>query len=396
MITTDNETIKQFSNELTDNILNYWIRKVYDPQRQTFFGLIDANENAHPDAPQGVVMMTRILWTFSAAYKELPNAVYQKMADEAFRILTHHFWDDENGGVFWEVTPDGKPTNTSKQFYAQAFAIYAFAEYSRTFNNKEARQLAVTLFHLLEKYAFDPKNGGYLEASAANWKDPAPDFITPPGKDVRKSMNTHLHVLEAYTNLYRICHQEDVREKIVHVLDLFTKHIINPQNHHFHMFFDMEWNAKTTAISYGHDIEGSWLLWEAAEVIHDEKIMAELRPLVIKMAEAVGRKALDPKGGLYNESDGDHWDKEFHWWPQAEAVVGFYNAWQLTGDVRFKTWSDQAWSFIRQYVVDSKNGEWFGLLNPDYTVRPMAKVSPWKCPYHNGRMCLEMMRRTEL
>ena len=396
MMTTDNQTGRQFRDELTDNILNYWARKVYDPQRQTFFGLIDANEKAHPDAPQGVVMMTRILWTYSAAYKELPNAVYQKMADEAFRILTHNFWDDENGGVYWEVSPTGTPTNTSKQFYAQAFAIYAFAEYARIFDNKEARQLAVTLFHLLEKHAFDAKYGGYLEASAANWKDAAPDFITPAGKDVRKSMNTHLHVLEAYTNLYRICHQEDVREKIIHVLDMFTKYIINPKNHHFHMFFDLEWNPKTTAISYGHDIEGSWLLWEAAEVIHDEKIMESLRPVVVKMAEAVGNEALDPKGGLYNESDGDHWDKDFHWWPQAEAVVGFYNAWQLTGDARFKTWSGNAWNFIRQYVIDPKNGEWFGLLNPDYTVRPMAKVSPWKCPYHNGRMCLEMMRRTSV
>lgn len=393
MMTTDNKTIKEFQDELTDNILNYWARKVYDPQRQTFIGLIDANEKAHPDAPLGVVMMTRILWTFSAAYKELPNAVYQKMADEAFRILSADFWDDENGGVYWEVSPSGKPTNTSKQFYAQAFAIYALAEYSRIFDNKEARQLAVTLFHLLETHAFDAENGGYLEASAANWKDAAPDFITPAGKDVKKSMNTHLHVLEAYTNLYRICHQEDVREKIVHVLDMFTKHIINHENHHFQMFFDKEWNVKTTAISYGHDIEGSWLLWEAAEVIHDQKIMEALQPVVIRMAEAVGKEAVDPKGGLYNESDGDHWDKDFHWWPQAEAVVGFYNAWQLTGDARFKTWSDNAWTFIQQYVSDPKNGEWFGLLKPDYTVSPMAKVSPWKCPYHNGRMCLEMMRR---
>lgn len=211
---------------------------------------------------------------------------------------------------------------------------------------------------------------------------------------MNKSMNTHLHILEAYTNLYRIWPQPEVREKIVHLLDMFTKHIINPENHHFHLFFDTDWSVQSTPISYGHDIEGTWLLWEAAETIHDVKLMESLKPTLLAMAYAVGNEAVDKSGGLYNESDGDHWDKTFHWWPQSEAVVGFYNAWQITGDKKFYKWMKSAWKFIRKYQVDKQEGEWHSAIKPDLTVQPLPKVSAWKCPYHNGRMCLEMIRRT--
>jgi mannobiose 2-epimerase len=387
---------KEFSNELTDNILNYWIKKVYDPRRKTFIGVIDENEKPDPEAPLGVVLIARILWTFSAAYHLYPTAIYKKMADEAWEILTNIFWDNENGGVYWSVSPSGKPVNDSKQFYAQSFALYAMAEYSRIFDLKNPKQLAVSLFHLIEKYALDPVYGGYFEARTKNWQSVARDFITPQNNtEIKKSMNTHLHIMEAYTNLFRICPQEDVGNQIVSILKIFNKYIINAQNHHFHMFFDAEWNAKTTAISYGHDIEGTWLLHEAAEVIQQKEIMEKIEPLILKMAEAVGNEALDRSGGLYNESDAEHWDRNFHWWPQAEAVVGFFNAYQLTNDKKFLTWSEDAWKFIRKYQIDYKHGEWFGMITPEYAVSPMDKVSAWKCPYHNARMCMEMIRRTE-
>jgi cellobiose epimerase len=249
---------KEFSDELTDNILNYWIKKGYDPHRKTFIGVIDENEKPDPEAPLGVVLISRILWTFSAAYPFYPTAIYKKMADEAWQILSTFFWDNEYGGVYWSVSPSGKPVNDSKQFYAQAFALYAMAEYSRIFDLKNPKQLAVSLFHLIEKNALDPVHGGYFEARTKNWESVAPDFITPQNQpEIKKSMNTHLHILEAYTNLYRICGEEDVKDRIISNLDIFSRIIINTQNHHFHMFFDTEWNVKTTAISYGHDIEGT-------------------------------------------------------------------------------------------------------------------------------------------
>jgi cellobiose epimerase len=387
---------KEFENELTDNILNYWIKKVYDPRRKTFYGVIDQNEKPDPDAALGVVMITRILWTFSAAYRHYPTAIYKKMADEAWNILTELFWDDKNGGVYWTVFPSGQPENDSKQIYAQAFALYAMSEYARIFDLRNPKQLAVTLFHLIEEHALDPEQGGYWEARSRNWETTAPDFITPSGNDeITKSMNTHLHILEAYSNLFRVCPEVEVENKIVSVLNIFTNYIINSQNYHFHMFFDDGWKALTTAISYGHDIEGTWLLHEAAEVIHKKVVTEKIEPVVLKMAEAVGNEALDSSGGLCNESDGGHWDRNFHWWVEAEAVVGFFNAYQLTGEQKFLNRSENAWKFIQKYQIDHKNGEWFGLITPGYTVRPMAKVSPWKCPYHNGRMCMEMIRRLE-
>lgn len=387
---------KEFENELTDNILNYWVKRVYDPQRKNFFGMIDRNEVPHPEAAHGVVLISRILWTFSAAYQLYPTAVYQKIADEAYHILTGNFWDKEFGGVYWSVKPDGEVEDSSKQFYAQSFAIYGLSEYARTFNHKQSKELAVSLYMLMERYAFDPEFGGYFEANAANWTDPSRDYITPAGDNTKKSMNTHLHVLEAYTNLFRIYPDEGLKNKIIHILDMFTRHIINPQNHHFHLFFEADWSVQSKAISYGHDIEGSWLLWEAAEVIHDKQLLEKLKPVLVNMAYAVGNAAIDQSGGLYNESEGDHWDKNFHWWPQSEAVVGFYNAWQLIGDQQFLKWSIGTWEFIKKYQVDQVNGEWHSLITPDLKASPAAKVSPWKCPYHNGRMCMEMIRRIGL
>lgn len=384
---------KQFENELTDNILNYWTKRVYDPKQERFLGYIGPDEQADPDAPLGVVLVSRILWTFSSVYALYPTAIYRKMADEAYRTLTELFWDNGNGGVYWLVKPEGEPSDSSKQFYGQAFALYAFAEYARIFNHAPSRQLAVSLFHLIEGYGFDSQFGGYFEAMTTDWSAKSADYITPKGDRMNKSMNTHLHILEAYTNLYRVSPEDDLKDKIAGLLEIFTTKIINPANHHFHMFFDYDWSVQSTAISYGHDIEGSWLLWEAAEVLGDRHLAESLKPLVIRMAEAVAEQAVDPEGGLYNESDQDHWDKNFHWWPQSEAVVGFYNAWQLTGNEQFRAKAEKAWSFIRKYQVDQVNGEWFGWITPQYTVRPMARVSAWKCPYHNGRMCMEMIRR---
>ncbi|HRV90383.1 MAG TPA: AGE family epimerase/isomerase [Prolixibacteraceae bacterium] len=384
---------KQFSDELTDNILNYWVTRVYDPRRKMFYGQIGHDEQADPEAPLGCVMVSRIIWTFAAAWHHFPTVLYRNMADEAWRILESHFHDKQHGGYFWEVKPDGTPVDDSKQFYAQSFVIYALAEYARVFDHSASRAKALELFRLLEKHAFDPVNGGYFEAASRDWQGPARDYITPVGERMKKSMNTHLHVLEAYTNLYRIAPREEIGQRIALLLEIFMRHIINPENHHFHMFFDTDWSVQYTAISYGHDIEGTWLLHEAAVVLGDHALMEKLLPMITAMAAAVGREAIDPSGGLYNEADKGHIDKDFHWWPQAEAVVGFWNAWQLTGEKQFRKWSEEAWKFIRKYQRDGQHGDWHWLITPDLKVKPMDKVSPWKCPYHNGRMCMEMMHR---
>ncbi len=384
---------KEFSNELTDNILNYWVKKVYDPERRMFTGFIDHYGMADPDAPLGVVLISRIIWTFSRAYTFFPTAIYRKIADEAYRILTGYFMDRQNGGVYWEVLPSGVPANSSKQSYGQAFAIFALAEYALVFGSEQAGNMAFELVNQLESHARDKDHSGYYEAYSENWENRAPDFITPPGRSMVKSMNTHLHILEAYANLYRFIPDNNIREKICRILDLFIRHIINPETHHFNMFFGNDWNVLTKTISFGHDIEGSWLLEEASRIIRDRE--EELKPLLTAMAYATANEATDKKGGLYNEKGEGRWDRDFHWWPQAEAVVGFFNAFRMTGDSRFLKLSRNVWEFIRKFQIDHVNGEWFWLVSPEYKVKPMPRVSPWKCPYHNGRMCMEMISRLE-
>jgi mannobiose 2-epimerase len=317
------------------------------------------------------------------------------MADEAFRILMESFWDKENGGIFWSVKPDGTPVDTKKQFYAEAFFIYALSEYHRVFHDEKSKELAVSMFKLMEKYALDKEFGGYFEACTANWQPTDDQRLSPKDMDVKKSMNTHLHILEAYTNLYRIWKDETLREQLHRLIRIFLDKIINPKTYHFHLFFDADWTVRSEIDSYGHDIEGSWLLCEAAEVLGDEKILHEVKEVALRMVEVTQREGLDKSGGLYYEKDGDNLKKQYDWWPQAETVVGFFNAWQLTGNKSYLNQSEKTWEFIKKHVVDHKNGEWFSAVSPDLKPLPNDKVNGWKAPYHNSRMCMEMVRRIE-
>lgn len=386
---------KQFENELTDNILNYWVKNVYDPNRSIFYGRIANNGEKFPDAFLSAVLVTRIMWTFAAAYHHYPTALYRKMADEAFRILMDTFWDEENEGIYWSVNPDGSVVDSKKQFYAEAFFIYALAEYNRVFGDERSQQLAVTMFKLMEKYALDEENGGYFEACTANWQPTEDQRLSPQDMDVKKSMNTHLHILEAYTNLYRIWKDEKLKKQLHKLVRIFLDKIISAKTFHFHLFFDADWTVKSEIDSYGHDIEGSWLLFEAAEVLGDEKLMEEVKQVALKMVEVTQKEGLDKSGGLYYEKEGENLNKQYDWWPQAETVVGFFNAWQLTGNESYLRQTEKTWKFIQKYIIDHKNGEWFRGVSPELKTLSGDKVSGWKAPYHNSRMCMEMIRRID-
>ncbi len=386
---------KEFDNELTDNILNYWVKKVYDPSRNTFYGRIDFNEKKYPDAFLSAVFTTRVMWTFSAGCRFYPTVIYKKMADEAYRILMNSFWDEQNGGIYWSVNPNGTPVDRKKQFYAEAFFIYALSEYNMAFKDEKALDVAKTMFGLMEKHAYDPVYGGYIEAKTADWQDTDDQRLSPKDMDVKKSMNSHLHILEAYTNLYRAWKDEKLKKQLHGLIRVFLDKIINHDTWHFHLFFEADWTVKSDIDSYGHDIEGSWLLREAAEVYGDKELLEEVEHVAIKMAEVAAREGLDKSGGMYYEKDGEHLNAQFDWWPQAEAVVGFFNAWELTGDKKFLELSQNSWDFIQKYTIDKKDGEWFASVSPELEVVQTDKVNGWKAPYHNGRMCMEMMRRIE-
>lgn len=386
---------KQFENELTDNILNYWIREVYDPDRKTFFGRISNDNTKSEDASLSAVFITRIMWTFSSAYRVYPTALHKKMADEAFRIIQESFWDKENGGIYWSVFPDGRPEDTKKQFYAEAFFIYALSEYYLAFQDEKAKQLAVSMFMIMEKYAYDTEYGGYIEAYTADWQRTTDQRLSPKDLDVEKSMNTHLHILEAYTNLFRMYDDKQLENKLEHLIRIFLDKILDEETGHLILFFDENWKVRSEIDSYGHDIEATWLLCEAAEVLGKKELLHEVEEVAVKMAKVAANEGLADHGGMYYEKEGDHLQEQFDWWPQAEAVVGFFNAWQLTKDNFYLETALQSWQFIQDYVIDKENGEWFWGLDKNLKVLPGDKVSPWKAPYHNARMCFEMIRRIE-
>ena len=394
----------QFRKELTENILPFWMRHTVDREHGGFYGAVSCDLNVDKEAPRAAVINARILWTFSAAYRLLGNPEYREMADHAYAYILDKFWDKQYGGVYWLLDGLGNPISDRKQIYAQAFAIYGLAEYYRATGKAESLERAQQLFRLIEAKSRDKVYGGYLEACGRDWG--ALDDLRLSAKDLNcpKSMNTHLHVMEAYTNLLRAWKDPELAARQKALLEVTMDHIVDGSTGHFRMFFDQQWNSLTDHISFGHDIEGSWLIFEAAEVLGDPELFARARRLAVEMAFAVYEQGLDKDGSLFYEanSKGVFIDPNKHWWAQAEAVVGFYNAWQLSRDVRFLEASRRAWEYIEEKVVDKVHGEWHAKLTPQgvpFTEKEdpsdACLVGPWKCPYHNSRVCFEMMERLE-
>jgi mannobiose 2-epimerase len=378
-----------------ENILNYWIANTVDAQYGGFVGRIDDTERVHHQAPKGSVLNARILWSFSAAYQTKPNEAYLKMAERAFQFIKDHFIDQQFGGVYWSVDYLSNPLDTKKQVYAIAFTIYALSEFYSASQNEEARQLAIELYHLLIAQSFDAKKTGYLEAFTRDWQSIDDLRLSAKDANEKKTMNTHLHVLEAYANLYKIWPDEGLKQQLTILLHNFLDHIIDPQSHHLILFFDEDWNRRSDTVSYGHDIEASWLLLEAAEIIGDKQLINQLKKTAVEIAD-VASEGLDSDGGLWYEHEpaDNQVIKQKHWWVQAEAIVGFFNAWQVSGDPKYLDTAIQNWEFIKQHILDRQNGEWVWGVDAHGRLMPGEdKVGIWKCPYHNSRACIELIKR---
>lgn len=388
--------IQEIKEEL-DNILRYWMTFTTDEANGGFVGRIDHENHVYADSPKGSVLNARILWTFSAAYNATGNQEYLKIANKAYNYITEFFIDKEYDGVFWSVDYKGFPLDTKKQIYAIAFVLYAFCEYYRSTENEAVKNTAIRLYHVIQQYSYDKAKGGYFEAFTRNWSPMEDIRLSAKDANEKKTMNTHLHILEAYTNLFRIWPSPELALHQRDLVNDFLLYIINPETGHLNLFFDENWNVKGDIISYGHDIEASWLLLEAAEVLKDDDLIGRCKSVAVTMADAVV-EGLDKDGGLWYEYEPSelHLVKQKHWWPQAEAMVGWVNAWQVSKDEKYLQYAFHNWQFVKQFILDKKNGEWFWGVKEDKSImKEEDKVGIWKCPYHNSRACLEIIKRLE-
>jgi mannobiose 2-epimerase len=417
---------QEMQDVLQQNILRFWLDKMQDRENGGFYGRIDGSGQLHPDAEKGAILNARILWTFSAAYRVLGIEEYLDAATCAKDYIIDYFIDKEYGGVYWSVDSKGRPLDTKKQFYAIGFAIYGMSEYARATGDREALECALQLFDCIEEHALDREYNGYIEACTRDWGKIADMRLSELDANFPKSQNTHLHIIEPYANLFR-CLKEfqakttcdyvsvigsvlpieiavpqetfiRVEAALRNIISIFTDHILNPETHHLDLFFEMDWTRGAGHLeSYGHDIECSWLIHEAALVLDNKQVLDKVEPVVRMVAEA-SEKGLRPDGSMIHEANltTGHVDDDLHWWVQAENVVGWFNIYQHFGDKEALSRADQCWTYIKDQLIDWENGEWYWSRHPDGTLNTVDdKAGFWKCPYHNGRMCLEILERTE-
>jgi len=386
---------QEMSHHLHEELLPYWMSKTINPYFGGFVGRIDGNNQIHYDAPKGVILNARILWSFSAAYRIFGNPEYLEMAKKSFKELEERFWDPIHGGLYWMVNADGSILEAKKHSYAQAFSLYGYSEYYRITKNEQALGKAIALFNLLNDHAYLKEDKAYYEAFSRDWV---------PLKDVRlsekdalefRSTNTHLHLLEAYTNLYRVWENPQLATRLGELIDVFDHIIYKPDSGYYYSFFDEQWKPKSELYSFGHDIETIWLLSDAVALVGTSEQQERNKAIVVKVAHTILSNGMSESGALYNVGSKGHiQDTDHHWWAQVEAMIGFVHAYSLTKDERFIDVTMQLWEFIKTYLIDNVQGEWFFRVNRSgVPYLEEDKVSEWKCPYHTTRACLEIHTR---
>ena len=413
---------------LENNILRFWLDKMQDKENGGFYGQMTGEGELVKTADKGGILNARILWSFSAAYRVLRKPEYLEAATRAKEYIIEHFIDEEFGGTYWSLDYKGNPKDTKKQFYAIGFMIYGLSEYARATGDHEALEYAIQLYECIEEHSLDKQYNGYIEACTREWGEIADMRLSELDANFPKSQNTHLHIIEPYTNLFRALKELDAIENATNdyglkpyvgqfttvnisvdpdivirlesslrnLIHIFTDKILNPQTHHLDLFFDMDWKREAGALeSYGHDIECSWLLHEAALVLGDDIVLKKVEPIVQMVAKA-SEKGLNEDGSMVHEANLDtgYIDTDRHWWVQAENVVGWINIYQYFGDEDALQKALNGWQYIKNNLIDREGGEWWWSRDPQRNInRKDDKAGFWKCPYHNSRMCLEILER---
>ena len=422
------EEIKTLKAEVRDvlenNILNFWLDKMVDEENGGFYGQMTGEGEIVKTADKGGILNARILWSFSAAYRVLHKQEYLEAATRAKDYIIDHFIDKEYGGTYWSLDYKGQPKDTKKQFYAIGFTIYGLSEYARATGDREALDYAMELYECIEEHSLDREYNGYIEACTREWGEIADMRLSELDANYPKSQNTHLHIIEPYTNLFRCIKELKAAESCDYVpaigsvlpigvtvpddfvvrlesslrnlITIFTDKILNPETNHLDLFFDMDWTREAGRLeSYGHDIECSWLMHEAALVLGDETVLRKVETVVQMVAKA-SEKGLNEDGSMVHEANLDtgYVDTDRHWWVQAENVVGWINIWQYFGDESALQKALRGWQYIKDNLIDREGGEWWWSRDPERNInRKDDKAGFWKCPYHNSRMCLELMER---
>ncbi len=385
---------------LETRILPFW-EGLTDQENGGFYGYVDKDLKVHRDAHKGCILNSRILWTFSTAARVLGEEKYLEYARHALTFM-ERFEDKERGGVYWSVSAEGEPLDKTKHTYCQAFAIYGLAAYMRAAGKQDslysiARDRALRLFCVIESHCSD--EGGYGEAfepdytPVSNEKLSDNPTLMERGEVAQRTMNTLLHVLEAYAELYRAEPDEEVREAGEKCLQRFLKVMYNQPKRRLEVFYDRNYRSLLDMQSFGHDIEASWLMWDAAEAFIPEEERAPYHDMCLTLAEATCERAFTDHG-MENEIVEGVVEHTRVWWVQAETVLGFANAYDLSGDAAWLALAEQQYRYIERFVADPRpGGEWFWSLDEDGTPTEKPIVEEWKCPYHNGRMCLRLMEQ---